>query len=482
MKLALVTGNQLHSAHPALTDDTIDAVVLIEAQNICSKLPYHKHKLVFMLSTMRHWAEHAKQSGKKVIYCGIEDTPNFLKALEEIVKENRVTDLFYMRPADIKTFKALDNFCKLHELRQSIYESMLFITPLDELQNWLDKNPNSIMETFYRWQRKRLGYLMEEGKPVGGAWNFDHENRKPLPKNFSGPPALPEVTQDEITNDVIKIIDKLYINNPGNSENFWLPATHSDAEIWLEDFINKRLALFGKYEDAIDTDQAFLYHSVLSPLINCGLIDVKKCVEKAIEAYVKGLAPLSSVEGFVRQIIGWREFMYGTYLKMQGYKDMNYFGFTKELESWWYKTDAKEHEGLPLPVRLALKRTHEYGYNHHIERLMVLGNWLLLNNYNPMSVYSWFSAMYVDAYEWVMVPNVIGMSQYADGGKVATKPYISGGNYLKKMGRWNDIKQSDMDAYTDLYWDFLEQNYDKLKSNYRMQLVLKQVVNRREKN
>ena len=361
-------------------------------------------------------------------------------------------------------------------------QSELFITPLGDLEEWMVKNPKSNMETFYRWQRKRLGYLMEDGKPTGGAWNYDQENRKPLPKNFSESPKLPEINRDAITKDVIEIIEKLYPNNPGSADSMWLPVTHEDAEIWLNDFIKNRLELFGKYEDAIDANEAFLYHSALSPLINCGMIDPKMCVDKAIEAYENGRAPLSSVEGFVRQIIGWREYMYGMYLKMQKYKELNYFGFTKELEDWWYESNHPAHAELPLPVRIALKNVHNHGYNHHIERLMVLGNWFLLNSYNPMSVYRWFSAMYVDAYEWVMVPNVIGMSQYADGGKVASKPYISGGNYLKKMGHWSGINQEDLDVFTKLYWDFLDNNYDKLKTNYRMQIVLKQAAMRAKKN
>jgi deoxyribodipyrimidine photolyase-related protein len=385
-----------------------------------------------------------------------------------------------MRPANVGTSGVLSKVFTKHGVKQEIYQSQLFITPISDLENWFEKNPKSIMETFYRWQRKRLGYLMDGDKPTGGEWNYDQENRKPLPKDFTGSPKLPISKQDEITNEVIKSIEKLYPNNPGNAGGMWLPVTHEGAELWLKDFINHRLELFGKYEDAIDTYEVFLYHSVLSPLLNCGLIEPKACVELAVESYNIGKAPLSSVEGFVRQIIGWREYMHGMYLKMQDYKKLNYFGFTKELENWWYESSSKEHEELPLPVKLALGRAHDYAYNHHIERLMVLGNWFLLNEYNPASVYMWFSAMYVDAYEWVMVPNVIGMSQYADGGKVATKPYISGGNYLKKMGRFKNIEQTGLDAFTSSYWKFLANNYGKLKDNYRMQIVLKQVAKRAE--
>lgn len=481
MKVALVLGNQLHNNHPCLNDDSVSMVLMIEAQNLCEKLPYHKHKLIFMLSAMRHYAEFVKSKGKSIRYKKIADTTNFLIALEEFVKDNNISEIAYMRPADRSAFNVINNFCEKYKINQKIYPNELFITPLPELEDWFRKNPKGIMETFYRWQRKRLGYLMEGEKPVGGSWNYDHENRKPLPKNFSDSPEIPKITIDNITKDVIKSIDKLFPHLPGSTQNFWLPVNHEGAEIWLNDFIKNRLELFGKYEDAIDEKETFLYHSVLSPLINCGLLDPKLVVDRAIEAYRLGKAPLASVEGFVRQIIGWREYMYGTYLKMQDYKKLNYFGFNKELENWWYQTKAEEHESLPLPVKLALRRAHEYGYNHHIERLMVLGNWFLLNEYNPLSVYKWFSSMYVDAYEWVMVPNVIGMSQYADGGGVATKPYISGGNYLSKMGRWGAIESKDLDSFTKLYWYFLQKNFDKLKNNFRMQLVLKQAAARAKK-
>lgn len=482
MKIALILGNQLHKEHPALLDDSVNAVVLIEAQNLCSKLPYHKQKLVFVLSAMRHWAEYAKIKDKRIIYRQIGDTPNFFGALKEVIEDNDVTEISYMRPADVGTADALSKFCQKHSIAETIYSCQLFITPTSDLDEWLNKNPRGIMETFYRWQRRRLSILIDKDSPTGGAWNYDHENRKPLPKDFSGAPKLPKLINDEITNKVIEIIEKLFPDYPGKASGMWLPVTHKGADEWLDNFISNRLANFGKYEDAIDEEEAFLFHSVLSPLINSGLINPLDCVEKAIKAYRDGAAPLASVEGFVRQIIGWREYMYGMYLSMPNYSSMNYFGFTKELEDWWYETDASEHESLPLPVRLALKRAHDYGYNHHIERLMVLGSWFLLNSYNPMSVYRWFSSMYVDAYEWVMVPNVIGMSQYADGGKVATKPYISGGNYLKKMGRWGSINNDDLDVFTKSYWDFLTVNYDKLKNNHRMGVVLSQVVKKMKKD
>ena len=475
MKAALILGTQLHRNHPAFKDDSVDAIILIEAQNLCAKLPYHKHKLIFMLSAMRHFAKYAEVKGKKVIYAKLEDTPDFLSAIREIIKSNGIDSVSYMEPADIKTSKSLLNFFKKLDVETNTYESQYFITPSAEREQWFAENPKGIMETFYRWQRKRTGLLMDGAKPVGSKWNYDDENRKPLPKKHDPIPEIPKISHDDITNDVIKVIDELYPNNPGSSKDFWLPVTHEDADKWLHTFITQRLCNFGVYEDAMKHDESFLYHSVLSPFINNGLLDPEVCVKSAIKAYEDGKAPLNSVEGFVRQIIGWREYMYGMYRNMPDFASHNFFGFNKELESWWYESNNPAHAQLPLPVRIALKNAHDHGYNHHIERLMVLGNWFLLNQYNPLSVYKWFSAMYVDAYEWVMVPNVVGMSQYADGGKIATKPYISGGNYLKKMGNWGNIDQKDLDKFTELYWEFLRSQKDKLKNNPRLAIMLKRV-------
>jgi deoxyribodipyrimidine photolyase-related protein len=219
--------------------------------------------------------------------------------------------------------------------------------------------------------------------------------------------------------------------------------------------------------------EPFLFHSVLSPLLNCGLLGPRQLIDAALLAYKNGTMPLHSCEGFIRQIIGWREYMNGMYHMLPDLKEANYFEFTKKLEGWWY-TSEFEQQDLPIPVKAALKTVHTYGYNHHIERLMVLGNWFLLNEYNPQSVYEWFSSMYVDAYDWVMIPNVQGMSQYADGGIIATKPYISGGNYLQKMGRWwPTLDQAKKSDYNVLYWKFLNTNRSKLTGNPRMGIVLK---------
>jgi deoxyribodipyrimidine photolyase-related protein len=225
--------------------------------------------------------------------------------------------------------------------------------------------------------------------------------------------------------------------------------------------------------------EAFLFHSVISPLLNIGLITPAKVLAEAEKVYLKGKVPINSYEGFIRQIIGWREYMYGLYMYKSDKLLKNYFGYKKKLEPWWYGGELPGD--LELPVSAVLKTTFKYGYNHHIERLMVLGNWFLLNSYNPHEVYEWFSSMYVDAYEWVMIPNVYGMSQYADGGFTATKPYVSGGNYLQKMGGWwPSLKDAQNSEFTKLYWNFIKNNIDKFKSNPRMSLVVAQAKKRKD--
>lgn len=479
MKAALILGTQLFRDHPALSDHEIDTFIMIEAQDACAKLPYHKHKLVLLLAAMREYRDFLIAEGKNVVYFKIEDTPSFAEALKRTMTDYSVARLSWMMPSDQPTRRRLVALAQNIERHQ--YPNKLFVTPEEEVREWFEGRTSPLMETFYRWQRKRTAILMNDDQPEGGEWNYDADNRQPLPKAGIEIPALPQLKRSKNVDDVIAVVARVFPDNPGVADEFWLPVSHADADMWLERFYAERFAQFGPYEDAMKAGEGFLFHSVISPLLNIGLLSVQQVIDGALAAYQNGRAPLSGVEGFIRQIIGWREYMYGLYLAKPEMKDMNFFGFTKPLEPWWYTADWETQE-LPLPVKSALATVHRYSYNHHIERLMVLGNWFLLNEYDPREVYRWFSAMYVDAYEWVMVPNVMGMSQYADGGFTATKPYISGGNYLEKMGRWwgSTAKARDSE-FTELYWRFLANQYDVLKSNHRMALVLKQAVLRAKK-
>ncbi len=468
----VVLANQLLRNHPAVSAKPGDIVIMIEAHDICAKLPYHKHKLVLLLAAMRNYRNYLISKDITVVYVEMTATTVFTDELQKILQGKHISQLEWMRTSDVGPGKTLLNVCKMLEIPYQIHPNLQFMTPHGEFQKWYSAQKNPLMESFYRLQRKRTEILMNGNEPEGGTWNYDAQNRKPLPKSGLEVPATSLLPADVCTKEVMTLVEKLFPTNPGDVANFWLPTTFAAADIWLADFIETKLALFGPYEDASRINEPFLFLSVLSPLINCGLLDVETVVAAVVEAYRDGRAPLNSVEGFVRQVIGWREYMYGMYLEMPELLEANYFGFTKELESWWYDASYTE-QSLPIPVKAALDTVHSYGYNHHIERLMVLGNWFLLNEYNPQSVYKWFSSMYVDAYEWVMVPNVLGMSQYADGGVIATKPYISGGNYLQKMGNWwPDMNAAKASEYNVLYWKFLNTHRDLLKDNFRMRMVL----------
>lgn len=340
---------------------------------------------------------------------------------------------------------------------------------------WADDKKRLQMEQFYRWQRQRLNTLMqEEGTPEGGKWNYDSDNRKPLPKNVQ----LPEIVFPKASkhrSDIVQLIEKYFPDHPGTTTMNWLPTTRVQAHTWLEHFLRDRLEHFGDYEDAMLKGETFLYHSAVSALMNIGLLHPEEVVAEAL----KTKAPLASKEGFVRQIIGWREFVFGMYhFKPVGWKDENYFEVSQPLPDWWWQL-----KGSPEPpLEDVLSRLETYGYSHHIERLMVLGNYMLLSQYNPQEVYAWFMTMYVDAYEWVMVPNVIGMSQYADGGiergGFATKPYISGSNYLQKMGKWwPNTHAAKESGWTKLYWQFLIRNEHKLSNNFRLRPLFKTAKN-----
>ena len=446
---------------------------MIEAHDICSKFKYHKHKLILVLSAMRNFRDYALSKNKKVIYVELHENSEFLKSLKQILIDQNITELNWMETSDTEPQQNLIDVCSSLHMTYHISPNKLFITSSSSFTDWYRTQKKPLMESFYRWQRKRTGILMNGVLPEGDKWNYDSDNQKPLPKTGVVLPPLDFPAHDKNTQDVIKHVEKMFPHNPGSAHNFWLPTNFESSDNWLHHFVSTRLVNFGTYEDASKAGEAFLFHSVLSPLLNIGLLTPDVVITSTVTAYKNGKVPLNSIEGFVRQIIGWREYMHGMYHATPNLIDANYFGFTKQLETWWYD-DSFEQQDLPIPVKSVLKTVHTYGYNHHIERLMVLGNWFLLNEYDPKSVYTWFSSMYVDAYEWVMVPNVQGMSQYADGGKIATKPYISGGNYLQKMGNWwpslEEAKKSD---FNTLYWAFLYNHRDKLKDNFRMGMVLK---------
>lgn len=461
MKAHLILGNQLLKNHPALDSPKSEPVIMIESIPAFKRYPYHKQKILFILTSMRSYADFLKSQGREVIYIKLTNN-SISEELANLIKERSISQISLMKPADrAPRNKLIDLFNSLG-LKLELFDNQLHITNEEDFKHWYESKKSPKMEDFYRQQRQKLNILMDQDKPIGGLWNYDKENRKPLPKNFNDIPKMPTIKSDAIQENAKKDVLKHYSNHPGELNDLWLPTNHEKSEELLEEFIKYKLTNFGKYEDAFKKGEPLLFHSGISALLNIGLLEVNRVIERVVSELNED--NLASIEGFVRQIIGWREYIYGLYWNEAKLIEMNYFGFKKNLEDYWFNLEIKDN--LPEVIKNSLRTLDKFAYNHHIERLMVLGNWFLLNEYNPKSVNDWFMSMYIDSSEWVMLPNVIGMSQYGDGGIIATKPYISGDNYLNKMG---DIKSSE---YTELYWHFLNKHRDKLITNPRMNLVL----------
>ena len=436
---------------------------MAEDLGLCFRYMYHKHKLVLILSSMRSYRDLLMQA-HAVTYFDITDSRSYEEKLLYILEEHGMKHIITYDLEDDLFASGIRQFCEQHGIRLEFVDSPGFLTNVGEFKEYRDGKTTLLMNNFYIWQRKRLHILVDdEMAPVGGVWNLDHENRKKLPAGRQ----VPEVRSAKWTahtKEVTELVEQLFQDNPGDVSNFYLPTTREAALGWLEDFLVERFRSFGPYEDAIAGNEHFLFHSVLSPLLNLGLLTPDDVVQRAI-AYSKdsGDVPMSSLEGFVRQIIGWREFMRGMYhtSDLRG----NFFENKGLLDERWYNGTL----GIE-PVDITIRKVMKMGYCHHIERLMVLGNFMLLCGIHPDEVYRWFMELFADAADWVMVPNVYGMSQFADGGSLATKPYISGSAYILKMsdhrkGRWCDI-------WDGLYWRFIDRHRDVLRRNFRMGMMV----------
>lgn len=341
-----------------------------------------------------------------------------------------------------------------------------FLTLDSWIANFFRDAKHYSMTRFYREQRKRLGIMVEHDRPMGGKWSFDPANRKRLPKDVVPPLVRYPVTRPSVT-EAVRYVEKLFPGHPGSTSDFFYPVTHQDAQSWLEDFVENRLYCFGDYQDALRRDASFLFHSVLTPCLNIGLLTPEQILKVVLDHAEKNRkVPLNSLEGFVRQVIGWREFMRAVYLR-EGKAEMhlNFWDHKAPIPPSFYSGET----GI-APVDTVIRRLKDSGYAHHIERLMVLGNFMLLCEINPQEVYRWFMEMFIDSYEWVMVPNVFGMSQYADGGLITTKPYISSSNYILKMsdyptGEWCRI-------WDGLFWRFIDMHRDFFRGNVRTSLLV----------
>ena len=463
--LLIILGNQLFPIEE-IKRTKIKKVFMKEDLGLCTNYRHHKLKIFFFLSSMRQYRDYLLENGYEVIYHSIDDQSfdvDFLKTLDQEIKENSISDLGYFEIEDDEFNDKFKSFLKEKKIKTNEFQSPMFLCSKTEFKDFFG-NKSLRMVSFYQMMRKKYDLLMDGDKPEGGKWSFDAENRKKLPKNIEIP-VLPKLKTTDFESELKQTIESKFTNHPGKLEKVWFPTNRSNSIKWLKNFLEKRFVKFGDYEDAIDSDHNFIFHSALSPLLNIGLLTPSEVIKETIEFSKKNEIPLNSLEGFIRQIIGWREFIRGTYhQKGEEERQSNFFNHHHKLSDAWYAGET----GIP-PLDDAIKDCLNYGYTHHIPRLMVISNLMTLSRIHPEEIYKWFMEMFIDSSEWVMVPNVFGMGTFADGGIFATKPYSCGSNYLLKMSNYK--KGPWCDVVDGLYWKFMSDNKKFFASNPRLSIL-----------
>ncbi|WP_434986287.1 cryptochrome/photolyase family protein [Vreelandella zhaodongensis] len=475
--LLLVLGDQLSLSLATLRDAPTDAVIaLCEVAEEARYVPHHIHKIGLFMAAMRHFAQALRDKGYNVHYSRIDDADNtqsLITEAERIAIQYGCNEVRVARPGEWRLWNAMQQRQEA-TLPWRMIEDERFFTSPDDFANWAKGRKQLRLEYFYREQRKRTGLLMEGDTPAGGKWNFDHDNREPIKATLSFP-SLPTHRQDALTQEALTDAKHHFSEHMGSLDNFNLPVTRRQALVDLNHFLDHGLADFGRYQDAISDTEPFLYHSRLSAALNIGLLTPHEVCEAAEQHYLAGHAPINAVEGFIRQILGWREYVRGLYwTQMPAYKRENRLGFERELPAFYWdgNTDMR-------CLQRAIQMTIDNSYAHHIQRLMVTGNFALLCGVKPEALCDWYLAVYADACEWVELPNTLGMVLHADGGLMGSKPYCASGKYIDKMSdhcqhcRYSpkQVTGSKACPFNSLYWHFLETNAEQLNRNPRMKLI-----------
>jgi len=477
LKVSLIFPHQLFKEHPLLEKE--QQLYLVEEWLYFKQYRFHKQKIILHRASMQFYKEWLQKLGHAVNYIESASPYSDIRKLVPYLKRQKVSQINYVDVHDDWLKRRLQGACKKHGIKASEFATVQFLNTLPGVAKFFDDKEKYFQKDFYIYQRKLRSILVDEnGQPVGGKWSFDAENRLKFPEHQKLPLySFPK--ENKYVKEARAYVSKYFNHHYGSDEppfdtvNSFYPVTFEEAETWLKDFLQQRLANFGKYEDAMLQNQSILYHGVLSPMLNIGLLTPQQVVDETLQVHDKLKIPVSSVEGFIRQVIGWREFIRIVY-EREGRKQRtgNYWNFKREIPAAFWKGET----GIE-PVDSVVRRVLQNAYAHHIERLMVLGNFMLLCEFDPNEVYKWFMEMFIDAYDWVMVPNTYGMTQFADGGLMMTKPYISGSNYILKMSDYKSGKAtSDTNTWQQiwdgLFWRFMHVHRNYFKGNPRIGMLV----------
>ena len=488
--LRLILGDQLNEQISSLSDcdKQNDVVLIAEVREEATYVKHHKKKIVLLFSAMRHFANQLRDANFNVAYRYYDDEDNQGSLLNEVklaLQRHNLQHVVVTFPGEYRLLKSMQQWEQVLGVSVEIRPDDRFISTPEQFSKWADGRKQWRMEYFYRDMRRQTGLLMEGDQPIGGKWNFDHDNRKSMPSDVQ-PPKPYTVEPDETTRAVIKLVENTFPDHMGSAMDFSYAVTRSQALEVAKQFIDQRLPNFGDYQDAMREGDVWLFHSHLSFYLNSGLLRPLEVMQMAEQAYFDNAAPLNAVEGFIRQILGWREYVRGFYWHcMPTLQHDNYFEHTRALPEFYWTA----HTNMNC-MRQCISDTKQHAYAHHIQRLMVIGNFSLLAGLDPVAVNEWYLLVYADAYEWVEMPNVSGMILFADGGKLASKPYVASGQYINRMSDYckncgySVSKKTGPKAcpFNYLYWDFLIKHQDKLAKNPRMALIYKSLGRMSEDN
>jgi len=470
-QLSLTLSSLVHS------DPKESVVLMMEVRGEADTVPHHRKKLIFLFSAMRHFADELRTQGWTVDYVDLDAEGNTGTFTDEVRRAQKRHDIDHIRvcePSEYRVLTDVEAWEDAFDVPVTILPDDRFLANKTQFYDWAEGRKQLRMEYFYRDMRRQTGLLMDGDKPEGEKWNFDKDNRKPAKADLFMP-KLKRFAPDNMTKDVMALVEREFPKRFGRSDGFDYAVTRAGALEALADFIKQALPKFGDYQDAMLTGEPFLYHSLLSMYLNAGLLGPLEICEAVEQAYKDGHAPINAAEGYIRQIIGWREYIRGIYwLKMPDYVGENALGATRDLPDFYWTGDTDMH-----CLSEAVGQTIDHAYAHHIQRLMITGNFALLIGVDPVQIHEWYLAVYLDAFEWVELPNTLGMSQFADGGLLGSKPYASSGSYINRMSNYcksctYDVKDRAGDKacpFNSLYWNFIVENKDKLSANPRMSMI-----------